>query len=224
MGTHTNILAVIVLGLLFGAQCLTVGQWIAKANCNTAVISGLSHQIVNMTDRLVPGVFKDLRGLKRVSLGEAARAVPFLQTPAANSLQAAVLAHGGDMGVNSVLRTLPQQVMLYQWWNHGHNSKCGISDAATPGKSAHEGGLAIDLSNPDFWATAMEAHHFVRLGPADPPHFTYEGPGTKEIRKITVQAFQKLWNQHNPNHKIDEDGLYGPQTLNAVLNSPDNGW
>jgi hypothetical protein len=67
------------------------------------------------------------------------------------------------------------------------------------------------------------------------------------VRKGSVLAFQQLWNANNPQSRIAEgayllllssifemdcfviiqfvaDGLYGPATQNAILNSPASGF
>ena len=45
-----------------------------------------------------------------------------------------------------------------------------------------------------------------------------------DIASKNLLAFQRLWNRHNPNSKISEDGIYGTQTSNALYNSPCGGW
>jgi len=60
------------------------------------------------------------------------KVVPFLQTAAADGLSAALTAKPDlKMTINSALRTLPQQLMLYKWYQLG---KCGIPLAGKPGK------------------------------------------------------------------------------------------
>jgi hypothetical protein len=55
----------------------------------------------------------------------------------------------------------------------------------------------------------------------DPVHYNHKGT---DVRKLSVLAFQKLWNRNNPNAKIGEDSLYGAGTEAALLKSPANGW
>ena len=54
----------------------------------------------------------------------------------------------------------------------------------------------------------------------------YHSVDTKvsDIASKNLLAFQRLWNRHNPNSKISEDGIYGTQTANALYNSPCGGW
>jgi hypothetical protein len=173
----------------------------------------LSRQLVVETNKLVKDVFDDLKFARRVNLGPAARAVPFLQKAATSGLECAAAKMGFNVTVNSALRTLAQQLILYKWFQQ---HKCGITAAATPGTSNHESGLAVDIANPDAWQSRMEACGWHRLGSFDPPHYDYKAGGV-DIRRTSVKAFQILWNKHHPNEKIDEDGLYGPKTESAIL-------
>ena len=64
----------------------------------------------------------------------------------------------------------------------------------------------------------METFHWKKLGSWDPPHFDYKGSGGIDIRTLSVKAFQRLYNRHNPTKKLAEDGLYGHDTENALMN------
>ncbi len=57
----------------------------------------------------------------------------------------------------------------------------------------------------------------------DKVHFEH-GTGARTYAEKNLEAFQRLWNKHNPNAKISEDGIYGPATANAFNKSPCNGW
>ena len=124
------------------------------------------------------------------------------------------------MTINSALRTLPQQYLLYQWYLQG---RCGIGLAAAPGNSNHESGLAIDIDDNTGWNASMSAHGFKWFGSADPVHFDYVAGGI-DLRGPSVLAFQKLWNENNPNDKIAEDGSYGPDTEKRLTQSPVGGF
>jgi len=50
------------------------------------------------------------------------------------------------------------------------------------------------------------------------------GAGDRDYGSKNIMAFQKLWNRYNPKNKIPEDGIYGTETVNALNNSPCNGW
>jgi hypothetical protein len=120
-----------------------------------------------------------------------------------------------------MLRSVVAQYLLYYWFQRG---MCGIGDAATPGSSNHESGLALDVSNYSSWTTALEAHDFTWYGAGDEVHFTYTGAGAVDLRSDSVLAFQKLWNYNHPGDLIAEDGDYGPQTGARIGQSPQDGF
>lgn len=212
-------LGLLLLAALCLAEARTVRDAIDAQGCGTEVVSGLSRQLVRQLNCLRSGLFTDLNSLSRVSLSTAAAAVPYLQTSAASALQRAVNQRGVTMTINSALRTLPQQLMLYTWMLR---KQCRITAAAQPGKSNHNGGLAVDIQDANSWKTAMTNNGWTKLGDWDPMHYDYNG-GT-DVRQLSVLAFQKLWNLNNPNNKLTEDGAYGSKTENAILSSPVSGF
>ena len=118
------------------------------------------------------------------------------------------MAAGRTVQVNSAFRTVAQQYLLYRWYQLG---RCGITAAATPGRSNHESGRALDLANYSSLITAMAD---AAAGRTTCPairctSITWRSP---DIRGKDVLAFQRLWNRNHPNDKIAEDGAYGPQT------------
>src|SRR3546814_7169165 len=66
-------------------------------------------------------------------------------------------------------------------------------------------------------------HGWRWFGSSDVWHFDYVGAGSKDVRALSVRAFQSLWNRYNPTRKIAVDGIYGPGTQQAILNSPARG-
>ena len=70
----------------------------------------------------------------------------------------------------------------------------------------------------------MEAHGWRWLGEWDRPHFDFVGDGLRDIGGTAVLAFQRLWNQYNPNEQIDEDGAFGPATEEKLNKSPVEGF
>jgi hypothetical protein len=147
-------------------------------------------------------------------------ALPWLQAPAAAGLAEAIPDGPGTLTVNSTLRTLPQQLMLYRWYRAG---LCGITLAASPGTSPHESGLAIDTSEYTAWQSALEAHGWRWHGAGDLVHFDYVAGGVS-LPGLSVEAFQRLWNRNHPEDLIDEDGVYGPQTEARLRMSPAEGF
>lgn len=187
--------------------------------CSTTAVKGLATQLVEEIQCLRPNTMKKIDGTPGLALGAAV--FPYLQTPAANALIAAQKARGVTMSINSGLRTLPQQYLLYRWYQTG---RCGIGLAARPGTSNHESAVAVDINDNASWRTAMQGKSFRWLGSNDPVHFDYIGGGTVDLRGLSVKAFQRLWNRNNPADKIAEDGVYGPATEARLAKSPVGGF
>lgn len=187
--------------------------------CSTTAVKGLATQLVDEIQCLRPNTMKKIDGMPGLSLGAAV--FPYLQTPAANALIAAQKARGVTMSINSGLRTLPQQYLLYRWYQTG---RCGIGLAARPGTSNHESAVAVDINDNASWRTTMQGKSFRWLGANDPVHFDYTGGGTVDLRGLSVKAFQRLWNRNNPGDTIAEDGIYGPATESRLAKSPVGGF
>ncbi|NEO38241.1 MAG: D-alanyl-D-alanine carboxypeptidase [Moorea sp. SIOASIH] len=142
---------------------------------------------------------------------------PFLQAAAQESLARAIKARGRTLSVNSAYRTIAQQLMLF---NHGKVRRCGIGLVAPPGRSDHQRGLAIDINDEQGWRPYLEREGWKWFGPADRPHFNYRGRSRRDIGRLAVRAFQRLWNRYNPDNPIAEDGIYGPNTEARLNQSP----
>lgn len=192
----------------------TVSNMIFDA-CSTTSVKGLSQQLVEEINCLSPDTMAPIPNHPNLSMGAAV--FPFLQKNAAQALGKALDARGSTMQMNSALRTLPQQYLLYQWYRNGR--RCGIRLAARPGTSNHEDGLAVDMSNYSTWRSTMGAYGYRWLGGSDPVHFDYTGP-SKNLQSLSVTAFQRLWNRNNPNDRIAEDGDYGPATEARLRKAP----
>jgi MYXO-CTERM domain-containing protein len=187
--------------------------------CSTTAVKGLATQLVEEIQCLRPNTMKKIDGTPGLSLGAAV--FPYLQTPAANALIAAQKARGVTLSINSGLRTLPQQYLLYRWYQTG---RCGIGLAAKPGTSNHESAVAVDINDNAAWRTTMVGKGFRWLGASDAVHFDYTGGGTVDLRGLSVKAFQRLWNRNNPTDTIAEDGAYGPATEARLAKSPVGGF
>ena len=188
-------------------------------SCTTTSVKGLSTQLVAEILCMRPGSMRSLEGAAGLSLGSAV--FPFLQTPAADALLVAQKTRGTTMTVNSALRTLPQQYLLYSWYKAG---RCGISLAATPGTSNHEGALAVDIDDSAGWRSSMTAAGFRWLGASDPVHYDYIGTDAIDLGGLSVMAFQRLWNRNHPEDRIGEDGNYGTATATRVARAPVGGF
>jgi hypothetical protein len=192
---------------------LTVDQ---AGGCSTAIVAGLTAQLIAEQNCIKPNALANFKSAG-ISAGSAVNT--FLEPPAVNALKKAVAARGGTIIINSALRSLAQQYLLYKW-----QGSCGIQIAASPGSSNHETGIALDVDNYDVWRTALEAQGWDWYGSGDRVHYDYRGPGAVDLRATSVQAFQRLWNLNNPNDKIAEDGDYGPMTAARMAKTPTTGF
>lgn len=101
--------------------------------------------------------------------------------------------------------------------NHLSGIGVDLDSQPEPGKPAatcdYQGPLAPDDApallgkiHPG-WGEILEKHQFRWLARtlskacADPPHFDYQGPNTKDIRALGLVAFQRLWYRH---HSCDD--------------------
>lgn len=190
------------------------------SSCSTMSVRGLSLQIIEQANCIEPGAFEAIPPLPNVTMSDSTFA--FLEAPAKDAfVQAANDKPGMHLTINSMLRTVAQQLLLYRWYQNG---TCGIGLAATPGSSNHETGLAFDTSDYSAWKSTLEARGFHWFGSQDTVHFDYAGAGAVNYKGTDVLAFQQLWNKNHPDDPIDEDGVYGPQTEARLLASPADGF
>jgi hypothetical protein len=195
------------------ASMSTVAGVAQSSACTTAAIRGLTDQIVTQMNCIQPGLMGRIDGAN-VSLGGAA--LPYLQVPAANALKRAT-AGRSRLPINSSLRTVAQQWILYYWYR---TNRCGVRLAAAPGRSNHEDGRAIDTSSYSSWRGILANHGFRWLGSSDPVHFDHSGG----VDARGVLAFQRLWNRNRPGDRIAADGIFGPQTEARIKQSPRTGF
>ena len=177
----------------------------STAACSTAPVKPLSNQIFDiLLQQTAVGQLTSCESFVHLGSGST---IPFLQAAACEALRKAVQQKGQTPTLNHAYRAVPQQYVLFHWFKHG---KCSITLAARPGTSPHEKAIAIDIADHGKWKSVLAANHWLWRGPSDPAHFTYIGGGvTTDIGVESVRAFQKLWNTHNPNDRIHEDGIYG---------------
>jgi hypothetical protein len=188
-------------------------------SCSTTAVRGLAIQLVEEIQCIRPNTLARIDGTPGLALGAAV--FPYLQTSAAKALVAARKARNTTMSINSALRTLPQQYLLYRWYQTG---RCGIGLAAPPGSSNHESAVAIDIADNAGWRASLQANGFRWLGASDPVHYDFVAGGTVDLRGLSVRAFQRLWNRNNPSDMIVEDGDYGPATASRLAKSPVGGF
>ena len=189
-------------------------------SCSTAGLMGLTKQIADtLIASLPPGKVVDVSAHVTIA---GVTTLPYLQKDAGEALIAAIAEKGEKPRLVHAVRVLPQQYAVFYWYTHG--KKCGVVLAASPGSSPHERAIAVDLENHDDWINVLKKHNWIWRGHADPPHFNYHGSSDPDFGIDGIRAFQKLWNLHNPNDKIDEDGSYGDDTEKRLEASPIEGF
>jgi uncharacterized protein (TIGR03382 family) len=188
----------------------------STSTCSTAVVRGLSLQIADEVGCANPtGLVKFAAGGNLQITSNAV--LPYLSARARTDLMD--VAKSRTVQVNSAFRTVAQQYLLYRWYQLG---RCGITAAATPGRSNHESGRALDLANYSSLIGPMGTQGWSHSVPGDPVHFDHLA--SPDIRGRDVAAFQRLWNRNHPNDKIAEDGVYGPQTEARLRQAPAEGF
>ncbi len=197
------------------SQAATVSTYVT-GSCSTAVVLGLSKQIADEIACASPTLLKRFTPTMNLQLTSNA-VLPYLASGAKTALES--VAASRTVKVNSAFRTVAQQYLLYRWSQAG---RCGITAAATPGKSNHETGRALDLQNYSSLITPMRAKGWSHNIPGDPVHFDHLG--SPDSRGKDVAAFQRLWNRNHPNDKIATDGSYGPATEARLRLAPATGF
>jgi hypothetical protein len=204
----------------------TVDQLIrssANNSCSTSTVRGLSLQITDEMNLLIPNVLVNITDLLVNPTSSSVHC--FLQPAAKESLRRAIARRGVSLSINSAYRTVAQQYLLRRWYELG---LCEIGAAAKPGFSNHEDGLALDTNDYHAWRSALEAEKWDWLGDTnshDPFHYTYTGSGVRDdIGEIGVKAFQQLWNKNNPTDLIKVDGDFGDKTRLRMNKSPAEGF
>lgn len=138
-------------------------------HCDTGLIKGLSLQIIDELNLLVANALVDFSDLFVDVEGQQINA--FLQPKAKQALEQAIKERGTRLIINSAYRTVAQQFLIRLQYEAG---RCGITAAAHPGASNHEGGLALDVEDPDGWEPFFERYGWKRLGrDFDYPHFDF---------------------------------------------------
>lgn len=186
------------------------------SGCSTSVVLGLSKQIAEEVGCMNPGSLVAFEAGGNLVFSSNA-VLPYMSQAAKTDLMA--VAANRTVQVNSGFRTVAQQYLLYRWYQLG---RCGITAAATPGRSNHQSGRAVDLANYSALITPMANKRWSHSVPGDPVHFDHTP--SPDIRGRDVKAFQRLWNRNNPGDQIAEDGAYGPQTEARLKQAPATGF
>ena len=186
------------------------------SGCSTSVVVGLSKQIAEEISCMNPTSLVRFQAGGNLTFTSTA-VLPYMSAAAKTAL--GKVTQTSTIQVNSGFRTVAQQYLLYRWYQQG---RCGITAAATPGRSNHQSGRALDIANYSSRITAMANQGWSHSVPGDPVHFDYLA--SPDIRGKDVLAFQRLWNRNNPGDRIAEDGAYGPQTEARLRSSPATGF
>jgi hypothetical protein len=192
----------------------TVAALVA-GTCSTAPLRGLSMQIAEEIRCIAPDLLVPIAETANIKFQSLA-VLPYLSSETAQALTDASAVE--QLQLNSGLRSVAQQYVLKKWQLAG---RCNIRLAATPGRSNHETGRALDLNNSAEARREMQSEGFSTIR-NDPPHFDHLA--SADLRSVNVEAFQRLWNRNNPNDRIDEDGIYGPATADRLSRSPSGGF
>ena len=189
------------------------------SSCATSSVLALSTQIAEEVDCIMPGQLVPFTETPVITFTGSA-VLPYISMVARTDLlAAAAAANGRTMKINSGFRTVVQQYLLVRWFQLG---RCGIPAAADPGRSNHESGRALDMSNYSEWITTLGQHGWSHNVPGDPVHF--EHLASPDIRGADILAFQRLWNRNAPDDQITEDGDFGPATAERVKKAPAEGF
>ncbi len=192
-----------------------------KRGCTTTVVKKLSQQIIAEGNCVQPGAYVRVPLLANATFGKAV--FPYMREAARDAFVAALRkAKRRKIKVNSMLRTVAQQYLLYDWYR---NKRCGIKLAAEPGRSNHQSGLAIDISSPGSWRKTLQRQGFRWLGKRDRWHFDYVDKKAKKRQPgLDIEAFQRLWNRNHPSEPLDEHGEFDEQTERALRRAPIGGF
>jgi hypothetical protein len=195
-------------------------QQAAVESCTTASVDGLSRQIIAQARCIKPNAFVPLPS--RPNLVIASQVFPYLEADARDRLLRALDAKPKQkMTVNSALRTVAQQFLVWRW---SATKRCGVPLATPPGQSNHEIGTALDIAEASAWRPVLEQNGFKWLGASDRVHFDYKGAGAASGAGTDVLAFQKLWNRNHPTDKLSEDGRYSPAVEQRLKQAPPDGF
>jgi len=191
-----------------------------RRGCTTTIVKKLSEQIIAEGNCVQPGAYVRVPMLANATFGKAV--FPYMRKAALDAFIAALRkAKRRKIKVNSMLRTVAQQYLLYDWYR---NKRCGIKLAAVPGNSNHQSGLAIDISQPGSWRKTLKKQGFRWMGKRDRWHFDYVNKKTKKLVGLDIEAFQRLWNRNHPSEPLDEHGEFDEQTERALRRAPIRGF
>lgn len=188
-------------------------------SCSTSGVRALDLQLIAQIQKIAPGLLVKFDYLQ-VAYGPGCH--PYLQAPAVKALEKVVAMRSEHrLKINSAYRTLAQQALLFAQYQQ---RRCGVVAAARPGQSNHNSGLSLDIDEASIWRPTFERCGFDWLGSWDPMHFDFVGSSAKDLRWVSIKAFQQLWNLNHPKQKIAEDGKWGEQTFTVLMRTTISGF
>ena len=195
---------------------------VVDTSCTTGDVRGLSEQLIDELECLRPGTLERIDSIPGVKYdAQAGTVFPYLQAPAVAALAEATSRLGkAPLEINSALRTLPQQFIIYSWYR---KRRCRIPLASRPGRSHHEHGMALDIRGPRRWLRTLRQLGWRWAGRRDPVHFSFGGEAV-DMRELSVLAFQRLWNRNHPDDRVPETGEWSEETAERLAKSPARGF
>lgn len=191
-----------------------------------ALIDGLSMQLIDELRCMDPHWLEYYTPCKDIGCIWAYGPQPLAARPEVlAALRTAAASKNDYITITAAYRDVAMQYFS-RWFNENCNSSF---NAAVPGNSNHQGGRAIDVQSYNYWRDTLLNHGFEHRIPSDKPHYELRLDSTfraesDELRKLSVKAFQVLWNKNHPDDQIAEDGVYGPQTKVRLGSSPIEGF
>jgi hypothetical protein len=196
---------------------MSVANWIDNGDGSTNGVKGLSDQIIAQMGNAGLVEFTHPR------FKPSSTCDPYFHPLLARKLKAILDAildapYGLDMHCNSAYRSPVRQFVLRTFYERKMH---GITAAARVGTGNHERGLALDLEDWQVWKPILTSAGFSWQGMGDPMHFDLDTYSM--VPHEAIKAFQKLANKH-ASAGLEEDGICGEKTKQAMLAAPASGW
>ncbi len=184
------------------------------------LIDGLSRQLIDELNCTEPGVLVEFEIAQEPGSLYTENNIPLMLRPEALEAAEAVAALEGDyMTITSGYRDVGMQ-----YYDYLRGQRFGFL-AARPGNSRHQNGQAIDVEFNGFWVDKLIDYGWSwPLGERDAPHFEWGDNPVPDLRRESVRAFQRLWNQNNPDDLLEEDGVFGPASESRLAVTPAEGF
>jgi hypothetical protein len=183
---------------------------------------GLNLQVIHQVNTIIPNTLVDISDLNIIH-GDGL--FPFAHPKLKEALAGVLRVHSQAITINNAWRPITTQSFFYHLKETGRGMQNNL--VAIPGRSDHEGGASIDIPEWDSLKTLFNSYWFQwTYGDRDPMHFDcmlVPNEEKQNIKQKTTLAFQQLWNKTG-NSKLTEDGIPGNATLDAILNSPAEGF